>query len=422
MDIDGSINKRRLKKILCVTLSVVICIFLIGVLYLFGTTRKLNEKVHAQAKIIKPVDSKRALPINILILGVDIGDPNIKDNDDIKRTDSMMLLHYNPSEKDVKVISIPRDTKIKINNKDIKINSAYAFGGAKKTIEVVENMLDTTINYYIKLDYKAFTKFIDAIGGVNMDIEEDMKYDDEGQDLHIDFKKGENVHLDGKKAEEFFRWRKNNDGTGLAEGDLGRIKNQHIFMEKVTKKIKSPMMPLRIPKILSVIEENVETNMSPKIMVKHGSKGIGLSSSNIKFSTLEGEPQYIKGISYFVYDKNKNKDTLQSLQSVSKTASSSTIGGIDKSKLKVKVLNGTNIEGLAKIYSNMLKNLGYQNIIIGNGEKLMESKAYIKDNNKDLKNIIKQDFNIKNLQSMEEKQGDFDIIIILGEDKKTLKN
>ncbi|MBU3228951.1 LCP family protein [Clostridium algidicarnis] len=422
MDIDGSINKRRLKKILCVTLSVVICIFLIGVLYLFGTTRKLNEKVHAQAKIIKPVDSKRALPINILILGVDIGDPNIKDNDDIKRTDSMMLLHYNPSEKDVKVISIPRDTKIKINNKDIKINSAYAFGGAKKTIEVVENMLDTTINYYIKLDYKAFTKFIDAIGGVNMDIEEDMKYDDEGQDLHIDFKKGKNVHLDGKKAEEFFRWRKNNDGTGLAEGDLGRIKNQHIFMEKVTKKIKSPMMPLRIPKILSVIEENVETNMSPKIMVKHGSKGVGLSSSNIKFSTLEGEPQYIKGISYFVYDKNKNKDTLQSLQSVSKTASSSTIGGIDKSKLKVKVLNGTNIEGLAKIYSNMLKNLGYQNIIIGNGEKLMESKAYIKDNNKDLKNIIKQDFNIKNLQSMEEKQGDFDIIIILGEDKKTLKN
>ncbi|MCB2287149.1 LCP family protein [Clostridium algidicarnis] len=422
MDIDESMNKRRLKKILCVTLSVVICIFLIGVLYLFGTTRKLNEKVESQAKIIKPVDSKRAFPINILILGVDIGDPNIKDNDDIKRTDSMMLLHYNPSEKDVKVISIPRDTKIKINNKDIKINSAYAFGGAKKTIEVVENMLDTTINYYIKVDYKAFTKFIDAIGGVNMDIEEDMKYDDEGQDLHIDFKKGKNIHLDGKKAEEFFRWRKNNDGTGLAEGDLGRIKNQHIFMEKVTKKIKSPMMPLRIPKILSVIEENVETNMSPRIMVKHGSKGIGLSSSNIKFSTLEGEPKYIKGISYFVYDKNKNKDTLQSLQSVSKTASSSTIGGVDKSKLKVKVLNGTNTEGLAKIYSSMLKNLGYQNIIIGNGEKLMESKAYIKDNNKDLKSIIKQDFNIKKLQSMEEKQGDFDIIIILGEDKKTLKN
>ncbi|MBU3219265.1 LCP family protein [Clostridium algidicarnis] len=422
MDIDENMNKRRLKKFLCVTLSVVICIFLISVLYLFGTTRKLNEKVESQAKIIKPVDSKRALPINILILGVDIGDPNIKDNEDIKRTDSMMLLHYNPSEKDVKVISIPRDTKIKINNKDIKINSAYAFGGAKKTIEVVENMLDTTINYYIKLDYKAFTKFIDAIGGVNMDIEEDMKYDDEGQDLHIDFKKGKNIHLDGKKAEEFFRWRKNNDGTGLAEGDLGRIKNQHIFMEKVTKKIKSPMMPLRIPKILSVIEENVETNMSPRIMVKHGSKGIGLSSSNIKFSTLEGESKYIKGISYFVYDKDKNKDTLQSLQSVSKTASSSTVGGVDKSKLKVKVLNGTNTEGLAKIYSNMLKNLGYQNIIIGNGEKLMESKAYIKDNNKDLKSIIKQDFNIKNLQSMEEKQGDFDIIIILGEDKKTLKN
>lgn len=422
MDVDKNINKRKLKKILCVTLSVVICIFLISVLYLFGTTRRLNEKVEKQAKIIKPVDTKRSLPINILILGVDIGDPNIKDKDEIKRADSIMLLHYNPGEKDIKVISIPRDTKIKINNKDIKINSAYTFGGAKKTIEVVEDMLDTTINYYIKLDYKAFTKFIDAIGGVDMDIEEDMKYDDEGQDLHIDFKKGKNIHLDGKKSEEFFRWRKNNDGTGLAEGDLGRIKNQHTFMGKVTKKIKSPMMPLRLPKVLSVIEENVETNMSPRSMLKHGSKGIGLSTSNIKFSTLEGEPQYIKGISYFIYDKNKNKDILQSLQSVSKNTSSNTIGGIDKSKLKVKVLNGTNIGGLAKIYSEMLKNLGYQNIIIGNGEKLMESKAYIKDNNKDLKSIVKEDFNIKSIQAMEEKQGDFDIIIILGEDKKTLKN
>ncbi|SUY47748.1 putative cell envelope-related transcriptional attenuator [Clostridium putrefaciens] len=422
MDIDEGMNKRRLKKLLCIALSVVICIFLIGVLYLFGASRKLNEKVESQAKIIKPVDTKRSLPINILILGVDIGDPNIKENEDIKRTDSMMILHYNPSEKDIKVISIPRDTKIKINNKDIKINSAYAFGGAKKTIEVVENMLDTTINYYIKLDYKAFTKFIDAIGGVNIDIEEDMNYDDEGQDLHIDFKKGRGIHLDGKKSEEFFRWRKNNDGTGLAEGDLGRIKNQHIFMEKVTKKIKSPMMPLRIPKILSVIEENVETNMSPSAMIKHGSKGIELSTRDIKFCILEGEPKYIKGISYFIYDKNKNKDTLQSLQSVSKTASSITSGGIDKSKLKVKVLNGTNVEGLAKVYSSMLKNLGYQNIIIGNGEKLMESKAYIKDNNKDLKSIIKQDFNIKSVQSLEGKQGDFDIIIILGEDKKTLKN
>ena len=65
-----------------------------------------------------------------------------------------------------------------------------------------------------------------------MYIERDMDYDDDAQDLHINFKAGETVHLDGKKAEEFFRWRKNNDGTGFADGDLGRIRNQQAFIER----------------------------------------------------------------------------------------------------------------------------------------------------------------------------------------------
>jgi anionic cell wall polymer biosynthesis LytR-Cps2A-Psr (LCP) family protein len=71
-----------------------------------------------------------------------------------------------------------------------------------------------------------------------MEISSNMNYDDDSQNLHIHFEKGETVHLDGEKAEEFFRWRKNNNGTGLAEGDLGRIENQHMFIEKVIDKLK----------------------------------------------------------------------------------------------------------------------------------------------------------------------------------------
>ncbi|MBU5592721.1 LCP family protein [Clostridium sp. MSJ-4] len=388
-------------------------------LYVYNATNKLNESIKKQAKDIKPVEASGGDPINILLLGVDIGDPNMKDNDTIKRTDTIMLLHYNPKGKDVKLVSIPRDTLIQINGKDLKINSAYAFGGAKKTIAVVEKMLNTNINYYAKVDYNAFRSFIDAIGGVDMVIERDMKYDDEGQDLHIDFKKGETVHLDGKKAEEFFRWRKNNDGTGLAEGDLGRIKNQHIFMEKVLEKVKSPMIVTKIGKILSAMAENVETNMPVGSMVKYGYKAIGLSSENVKFSTLEGDPAYIKGISYFVYKEKRNEDLLTSLKGVAKSSSNNK--GPNKSELKVKILNGTNVSGLAKNYSDTLKNLGYDNVIIGNGEKTSESKVYINKDKPSLKSIVKEDFNIKNIEFVSEKQGDFDIIILLGEDKKTLK-
>ncbi|WP_243125372.1 LCP family protein [Clostridium amazonitimonense] len=412
-------NKLSKSKILYTTLFILLCFIFMSGLYVYNATNKLNESIKKQAKDIKPVEASGGDPINILLLGVDIGDPNMKDNDTIKRTDTIMLLHYNPKGKDVKLVSIPRDTLIQINGKDLKINSAYAFGGAKKTIAVVEKMLNTNINYYAKVDYNAFRSFIDAIGGVDMVIERDMKYDDEGQDLHIDFKKGETVHLDGKKAEEFFRWRKNNDGTGLAEGDLGRIKNQHIFMEKVLEKVKSPMIVTKIGKILSAMAENVETNMPVGSMVKYGYKAIGLSSENVKLSTLEGDPAYIKGISYFVYKEKRNEDLLTSLKAVAKSSSNNK--GTNKSELKVKILNGTNVSGLAKNYSDTLKNLGYNNVIIGNGEKTSESKVYINKDKQSLKSIVKEDFNIKNIEFVSEKQGDFDIIILLGEDKKTLK-
>ena len=100
-----------------------------------------------------------------------------------------------------------------------------------------------------------------------MYIEQDMYYDDDEQNLHINFKAGETVHLDGQKAEEFFRWRKNNDGSGLENGDLDRIKNQQHFMGKLIDKVLSPSIVFKAPKILKAISENVETNIPAKELI-----------------------------------------------------------------------------------------------------------------------------------------------------------
>lgn len=64
-------------------------------------------------------------------------------------------------------------------------------------------MLSVNINYIVKIDYEAFRGFIDAIGGVRVDIERDMIYDDPYQNLHINLKKGKDQLLDGGKAEHF---------------------------------------------------------------------------------------------------------------------------------------------------------------------------------------------------------------------------
>ena len=202
-------------------------------------------------------------PVNILLLGMDIGDPNQEDNKDIKRTDTIMVVNYNPETDKITTVSVPRDTLIQNNGNSVKINSAFAIGGYSRIKTEVEGLLNVNINYIVKVDYDAFVDIIDAIGGVKMKIERNMIYDDEGQNLHINFKAGETVKLDGQKAQEFFRWRKNNDGSGFANGDLDRIQNQQKFIAKVIDKCTNPLIVFRIPKIMSAIGNNVETNMSP---------------------------------------------------------------------------------------------------------------------------------------------------------------
>ena len=204
---------------------------------------------------------------NILIMGVDVGTAGSTNVNDPKRTDTMILVHYNAVDKKVSLISVPRDTLAVVNGRNQKINAAHAIGGVNYAVAAVEKLVGVKIDYYAKINYKGFDELIDAIGGVDINITRKMDYDDPTQDLSIHFNKGL-VHLDGKKAEEFFRWRKNSDGSGLANGDLGRIENQHIFITKVMEKVKSPLVIFKISSILTAVKSAIETNMDANELFK----------------------------------------------------------------------------------------------------------------------------------------------------------
>jgi LCP family protein required for cell wall assembly len=356
-------------------------------------------------------------PVNILLLGTDIGNVNQVNNQADKRTDTIMLLNYNPQNKSLHIVSIPRDTLINVNGENVKINSAYEIGGYSKIKSEVENLLNVNINYMVKIDYTAFDEIIDAIGGVDMKIDRNMIYDDPVQNLHINFKAGETVHLDGKKAEEFFRWRKNNDGSGLANGDLDRIKNQHEFISKVIDKCTSPLILFRAPKILSALGDNVETNMSSFDILSYGMKFMGLKQENVTMSTIAGTEKTIDGQSFVIFDKNANKDILSSLASSS--ASRNLASDASKSDIRIKILNATKINGLAAKVMKRLNNDGYTKIDTGNTE--LSDNSSILSNDSDKLNIIKQDLNIKNTEKKENKAeyDDYDVIIILGKDYET---
>ncbi|WP_102400123.1 LCP family protein [Haloimpatiens massiliensis] len=354
-------------------------------------------------------------PVNILVVGVDIGDPKLKGANVPKRTDTMMVIHYEPKEKKAHIVSVPRDTKVQINGKTRKINDAHVLDGMKGAIDSVQDLLGIDINYYVKLDYEGFRKVIDAIGGIDMPIKYNMNYDDPSQNLSIHFQKGTVAHLDGKKAEEFFRWRKNNNGTGLAEGDIGRIKNQHLFIEKVIEKVKSPSIVFKLKDILDIASKYITTNMSPTEIISYGMSVTKVDSSNIKMSTIAGEGKYIGKTSYFIYDEEKSADLLSELRG-SKPMS------IDRSALKVKVLNTTKKNGLASNYAEYLKKRGYSNIETGNAERAVDSKIIFNKSFEDnVVRNVKSDFKINKVEQGSSSKGNYDITVILGEDHDYIK-
>lgn len=415
-------------KTILTLFTLIICLVVIGGIYFYQGISKLsegakeiNKKFQNSGAIVENIDydeeDEDKKSINILALGVDVGTPGVDDKNDPKRTDTMLLINYNSETDKVNVVSIPRDTLIRINGKNIKINSAHAIGGVEYAVDAVEKLLDISIDYYGKVDYEGFRKLIDSIGGIDMKIEHNMDYDDPSQNLHIHFKKGETVHLDGEKAEGFFRWRKNNDGTGLAEGDLGRIENQHVFMAKLLDKLKSPWIIPRIPAILMTLPKYCETNMSADEIIKYGF--LFIRANEVSMERLKGEAQYLKGLSYFVYDKNDNKELLDKLhnRNISKEEIS-----INKKEIKIKVLNATNKSGLASNYKKYLQSKGYNNINIGNTNPAKKSAIIFQNNFDNMhQDYIKTDFGITTIKNFDDKFKGFDIIVMLGEDHKYIK-
>lgn len=274
-------------------------------------------------------------------------------------------------------------------------------------------ILDIEINYMVEVDYEGFRDLVDAIGGVEMYIEQDMFYDDDEQNLHIKFNKGETVNLDGKKAEEFFRWRQNNDGTGFENGDLDRIENQQILIGKIVEKCLKPSIVFQVPKIFNAITSNVNTNMPANKIIALGLKVKKLNQEDIVMTSIKGYFQDIEGQSFIVADKEENKELISSLKTSSVYKES-----INKSDIKVMILNGTNKNGLANTLKLNLYDLGYGTVHTANTDLVKKSVLQI-ENNKEVADILKEDTGITKVdKNIIDEYKEYDVVILIGEDKK----
>ncbi|TCU77427.1 LytR family transcriptional attenuator [Tissierella praeacuta] len=260
-------------------------------------------------KIEKRVENE----ILFLMMGVDANGTGEYKN---IRTDTMMLFKVNFQNGEINLLSIPRDTRVLVKGKKDKINHAHSYGGSELTMRTVRDFLNLDIDYYVKVDYNAVMKIVDAIGGVEIDVPFDMKYKDNTPGyppLNINIKKGLRV-LDGKNAHDFLRWRKNNSRTvQYPEGDVGRIKAQQMFMRELIKQTLKPKNIIKIPFLVETYINNVETNIPTKEILKGAKLASKIDIDSIKTDIIPGGGKTIRGTSYFIYDEAETEELVRSI-------------------------------------------------------------------------------------------------------------
>ncbi|MFD0769931.1 LCP family protein [Bacillus sp. CGMCC 1.60114] len=263
-----------------------------------------GDKSEKRAKAVKPMTDN----VSILIMGVDESDTRANEYKGAIRTDALLLATINKNDKSVKLLSIPRDSRVYIpsEKKEDKITHAHVFGGVDSTINTVERFLDVPVDYYVKFNFKSFIKIVDSLGGIDVDVpvtftEQDSK--DQPDAIHLE--KGRQ-HLNGEQALALAR-------TRHIDTDYMRGQRQQLVLEAIAKKALSINSIDKLGDLLDAVDNDIKTNLTFDDMMAVTKN---MMSSNLKMDKLQvkGKDEYIDGVYYYVPEEKSVQDISEELQ------------------------------------------------------------------------------------------------------------
>ena len=236
-------------------------------------------------------------PSVTLLLGTDHSS-RIRIRNDSRRADSIMLLRTDPGKGRISFLSIPRDLRVNIPGHGFdKINSAYSIGGPALALRTVRSFTDVEVNHVVIVDFDAFTKVIDKVGGVDIDVPAPIlsnKFDcpyktqarcDRWQGWR--FAKGKQ-HMNGKRARVYSRIRENK--LNPAETDITRTERQQAVIQALLAKLTSPGVMLKIPFIGDDVMKPLTTDLSAGQLIQLGL--VKKRSGNERRCRLGGTPSF----------------------------------------------------------------------------------------------------------------------------------
>ncbi|HUC93157.1 MAG TPA: LCP family protein [Paenibacillus sp.] len=273
--------------------------------YLFFETKGAitdmsTDNNNGEVTVVPQDQSVKVKPTAMLLLGLD----NRKETGSMN-TDVLMVAAFNPETKSAVVVSIPRDTRIELDGfSSRKANQYYSrFLSAAREKDGLEGIaaetearnemkemfgqyFDIPIQYSAVINFKGFSDVVDALGGVEVNVDMDMRYRDTADGTDIDLKAGFQ-ELDGNQALDFVRYRKSNNGTGESS-DFERNQRQSQVLGALTDKMKSLGGVAKLGSVIEAVGNNMTMDMPSKEIEALMTTYFGIGKENIQFIPLEG--------------------------------------------------------------------------------------------------------------------------------------
>lgn len=288
---------KKTKGKVILSLLVIFCIILGGGAWWVKNTF-FNDPMTTQ---VDPETGKTIKAFNVLLLGSDA-----RPGEKVGRTDTIIVAQV--SEDRIAMLSIPRDTRVKIPGHGYqKINAAAVYEGPELTAELVSDLIGQPIDNYMLVRWEGFMDIIDTLGGVDVNVAKSFSaYALDGDKQKIHFQEGMQ-HLNGREALAFVRYRSE------AQGDIFRVGQQLELMKALVEQCKQPSTLLKLPLIVPDLYKNVETNMKMNELVALAKAGMNFKDSSVITQTLPGYFLNIDGISYWGVDPEQARQVAYDL-------------------------------------------------------------------------------------------------------------
>ena len=273
----------KLKKLVILLTFLVLIVPISSLGYLYFSLHSIHDN-SVDDNILNNNDYKFEKGItNILLIGSD----GRSDDGSPSRSDSMMILTVDNSNKQLKLTSLARDTYVNIEGYGMeKLTHAYVYGGVNLLIDTIESNFELDIQDYISVDFFAFMAIVDTLGGIEIDVKDDEinelnKYAKESYNLIDDFNKApfESINssglqtLNGYQALSYARIRKNDDA-------FSRDERQRAIIQSITNGIKDLSLT-KYPSLINSILPFVKTSINPGSIMNLGTTVLGFGNLNI---------------------------------------------------------------------------------------------------------------------------------------------